>query len=62
MLKNVNFFALILAILVIAMFTCAGIAIALHNFLMMTLCLVIGSAIMGYGISLKKRQKKSDSI
>lgn len=58
MLKNLNFFALFLAFLVVLMFIGIGIAIAKKDFLMIVLCIIIAFAIMGYGISLSKRSLK----
>lgn len=59
-LKNINYSALGLAILVIAMFTGVGIAIADQNIGAMLIFLILGCAIMGFGIFLKVRQR-SDS-
>lgn len=53
MFKNLNFFALFLAFLVILMFIGAAISIAEHKIFLMIICLLLGSLIMAYGIFLK---------
>lgn len=46
---------LFLAILVITMFSLVGVAIAYENFLFMIVFLLLGFALMGYGINLKRK-------
>jgi len=58
MFKDLNLFALLLAFLVIAMFSGVGIFIAEKNFLAMTLCILLGFSIMGYGIYLKVKRNR----
>ncbi|WP_165769088.1 DUF5325 family protein [Virgibacillus profundi] len=54
-MKNINFPMLLLAITVIAMFLCVGIAIAFGNIWFVLLFIILGFAFMGYGISLKRK-------
>lgn len=57
-MRNINFPMLLLAILVILMFSATGVAIAYGHIWYIILFMILGTTIMGYGISLKK---KSDS-
>lgn len=52
-MKNINFPMLLLAILVIALFSGVGVALAYQNIFAMIVCLLLGFATMGYGIALK---------
>jgi hypothetical protein len=54
--KDINFPMLLLAILVVAMFAGVGLAIALRSIWLILLFIVAGFAIMGYGISLKRKK------
>lgn len=56
MFKDLNFFALFLAFLVILMFIGAAISIAEHNILTMLICILLGGLIMSYGIFLKVKR------
>ncbi|HLS61299.1 MAG TPA: DUF5325 family protein [Virgibacillus sp.] len=57
-MKNINFPMLLLAMLVIFLFAVSGVAIAYGNLWFVLLFILLGTATMGYGISLKT---KSDS-
>jgi len=57
-MKNINFPMLLLAMLVIFLFAVSGVAIAYGNLWFVLLFLLLGTATMGFGISLKT---KSDS-
>ena len=57
-MKNINFSMLLLALLVIGMFSATGVAIAYVSVWGIILSLVLGFGLMGYGLSLKR---KSDS-
>lgn len=57
-MKSIDIRALILAFLVIAMFSLVGIAIAYQNFFLVILFFLLGCFIMMYGI---RTRKKSDS-
>ncbi|GAB3068204.1 DUF5325 family protein [Virgibacillus ainsalahensis] len=56
-MKNINFPMLMLAILVISMFMAVGVAIAFRNIGFIILFIALGFALMGYGISLKRKRK-----
>lgn len=55
-MKNINVPMLFLAILVVAMFFLVGLAIAFRNIWFILLFLILGFAIFGYGLSLKKEE------
>lgn len=55
-MKNINFKALLLAILVVFMFCLVGVAIYYSNFLLMALLFIAGSAIMVFGLIMKNKQ------
>ncbi|HLR53466.1 MAG TPA: DUF5325 family protein [Pseudogracilibacillus sp.] len=55
-MKNINFKALLLAILVVFMFCLVGVAIYYTNFLLMALFFIAGSAIMVCGLIMKNKQ------
>jgi len=55
-LTKINFPALLLALLVVLMFCLVGVAIYYTNYLLMALFFLLGSAIMGVGITLKNKQ------
>lgn len=57
-MKNINLPMLLLAILVITMFSATGVAISHSSMWGIILSLLLGFALMGYGLSLKR---KSDS-
>lgn len=57
-LNNINIPILLLASLIVSMFTVTGIAIAYSNLLIIFSSFLLGCLTMGYGIALKK---KSDS-
>lgn len=57
-MKNINFPMLFLALLVILLFSAVGVAIALRSSLGIIVLLIIAFAVMGYGISLKKRNEE----
>lgn len=59
-MKNINIPMLFLALLVICTFSAVGIAIAFRSKLAIVFLLISGFALMGYGISLKKKRQKSD--
>lgn len=54
-MNNINIVALLLAILVIALFSSVGVAIAFRSIIAIILLTLIGFAVMGYGISLKRK-------
>lgn len=53
-MNKVNFPKLLLALLVISLFSGIGIAIAYRNVWLILLFIILGFGTMGYGISLKK--------
>ncbi|WP_085992514.1 DUF5325 family protein [Oceanobacillus senegalensis] len=55
-MAQLNIPMLILAFLVIAMFVGVGIAISLGNIWLILLFIVLGFAIMGYGLSIKRKE------
>ncbi|MFC4404708.1 DUF5325 family protein [Gracilibacillus xinjiangensis] len=57
-MNNIQWFKLILAILVIFSFSAAGVGIALKSIWVIVFSIVIGFLIMGYGISLKRKEAK----
>lgn len=59
-MNNFNVKMFLLALLVISMFALVGISIAFRNIWAIALFLFLGFAIMGLGISLKR--KKNDSL
>lgn len=56
-MKKINIPMLLLAILVICMFLAVGVAIAFRNIWFILLFLLLGFALMGYGLSLKRKKK-----
>ncbi len=54
-MKNINVPMLLLALLVISLFSGVGIALAYQNIFAMIICFLLGFTVMGYGISLKKK-------
>lgn len=54
-MKNINVPMLLLAFLVILMFVAVGVAIAFRNIWLILLFLLLGFAIMGFGLSLKRK-------
>lgn len=54
-MKNVNIIALLLATLVITLFSSVGVAIAFRNGIAIALLSILGFGVMGYGIFLKKK-------
>ncbi|MEN1967014.1 DUF5325 family protein [Lentibacillus sp. N15] len=58
-MQKINFPMLLLAILVIAMFVAVGIAISYQNIWYVLLFMILGFAIMGLGLTIKR--KRSDS-
>ncbi|MCM3739892.1 DUF5325 family protein [Oceanobacillus luteolus] len=56
-MKEINWPLFLLALLVVAMFFGVGFAIALRNIWLIILFLLLGFALMGYGISLKRKRK-----
>lgn len=56
-MKEFNWSLFLLALLVVFMFIAVGFAIALRNVWLIGLFILLGFALMGYGISLKKKQK-----
>lgn len=56
-MKNMDWPLLLLAILVVAMFVAVGYAVALRNVWLIILFIVLGFALMGYGLSLKRKRK-----
>ncbi|HLR42202.1 MAG TPA: DUF5325 family protein [Pseudogracilibacillus sp.] len=57
-MQNFSFPKFLLALSVVLMFCFVGVAIAYESVLFIILCTLLGFALMGYGISLKR---KSDS-
>ena len=56
-MKEINWPLFLLALLFVAMFFGVGFAIALRNIWLIILFLLLGFALMGYGISLKRKRK-----
>jgi len=56
-MKKINFPMLMLAILVVAMFSLVGVAINYANFWLMGLFLLLGFLFMGFGIKIKKNRQ-----
>lgn len=56
-MKEFNWGLFLLAFLVVLMFIAVGLAIALRNIWLILLFIFLGFALMGYGISLKRRRK-----
>lgn len=54
-MKKINIPMLLLALLVISLFSGVGVALAYRNIFAMIVCFLLGFAVMGYGISLKKK-------
>lgn len=54
-MKNINIPMLLLALLVISLFSGVGIALAYRNIFAIIICFLLGFATMGYGISLKRK-------
>ncbi|MEI3606765.1 DUF5325 family protein [Pseudogracilibacillus sp. SE30717A] len=54
-MKKINFPMLLLAILVVLMFCLVGVAIAYESVLLIILFILLGFALMGYGIFLKRK-------
>lgn len=54
-MKKINLTALILSFLVITSFSAVGIAIAFRSIIAIIVFMFLGFSIMGYGISLKKK-------
>lgn len=57
-MKNINFPMLLLATLVILCFFSIGFAIALRNIWLILFFIVLGTGLMGYGISLKRKREQ----
>lgn len=58
-MNKINYSSLLLAILVILMFCCVGIAMAYGSYLWMFLFFLFGMLLMAFGLYLK-RKRKSD--
>lgn len=56
-MKQIDFPMLLLAILVIAMFSLSGITIYYANFWLFGLFLLLGFGFMGFGLTLKRMRK-----
>lgn len=56
-MNKINIVALILALLVIAMFSGAAISIAYRSVWAILLFLVLGFAFMGFGLTLKRKRQ-----
>lgn len=56
-MKNINIPMLLLAFLVILSFIAVGLAIAFRNIWFILFFILLGFALMGYGISLKRKRK-----
>lgn len=58
-MDKINIPALILSFIVVLFFVLVGVALSYQNFLWVTVCLLLGFLVMGFGIYLKiKRQSK----
>lgn len=55
-MKNINFPMLLLAMLVVLMFCLVGVAIYYESALLITLFILLGFALMGYGLMLKRKK------
>jgi len=60
-MKRINFPMLLLAIIVVAMFSLVGIAIHYANFWLVGLFLLLGFAFMGFGLKIRKTGSASES-
>lgn len=60
-MKRINFPMLLLAILVVTMFSLVGIAIHYANFWLIGLFLLLGFALMGFGLKIRKIPPANDS-
>ncbi|HZW68832.1 MAG TPA: DUF5325 family protein [Pseudogracilibacillus sp.] len=56
-MKKINFPMLMLAILIVAMFSLVGVAVNYANFWLMGLFLLLGFLLMGFGIKIKKNRQ-----
>jgi hypothetical protein len=55
-MNNIQYSKLLLALLVIASFSSVGVAIAYRSTWLAILCFIVGFLIMGFGISLKRKE------
>ncbi|MBC5635831.1 DUF5325 family protein [Ornithinibacillus sp. BX22] len=60
-MKKINIPALLLALVVVSMFIGVGLAIAMRNIWLIVLFIVLGFAIMGFGIANKKKKSGSQA-
>lgn len=60
-MKRINFPMLLLAIVVVAMFSLVGIAIHYANFWLIGLFLLLGFAFMGFGLKIRKKEPTNDT-
>lgn len=58
-MKKINIPMLLLATLVIAMFVAVGVSISYQNIWFVLLFLVLGFAIMGFGLTIKRKRSGS---
>ncbi|WP_217585720.1 DUF5325 family protein [Lentibacillus saliphilus] len=56
-MKKINLPMLLLAILVITMFTLVGVAIAYRNMWLIALFVILGFSLMAFGLSLKRNKQ-----
>ncbi|WP_026570494.1 MULTISPECIES: DUF5325 family protein [Sediminibacillus] len=56
-MKKIQLPMLLLAVLVIASFVAAGIAIGFRNYLLMVLFILAGFLLMGFGLARKRRRQ-----
>jgi len=54
-MKNINIPMLLLALLVVSLFSSVGVALAYRNILAIIILFLLGFVVMAYGISLKKK-------
>jgi len=59
-MKDINIPALILAVIVVAMFCLVGVMVAYGNFLWMGIFFISGIALMGFGIYLKVKNRQAE--
>lgn len=54
-MKKINIPMLLLALLVVSLFTGVGVALAYRNIVAIIILFLLGFIVMGYGITLKKK-------
>lgn len=60
-MKNVNIRKLLLALLVVFFFMLVGVAIGDRNYWLASLYFLLGFLVMGYGMSMKRKERKNSN-